>query len=108
MFPPFFQKVDLYSLGIIFFEMCYPLLTGMERVNILVNLRNSEIILPTDFTEDERPQHVHIIRYVLWPLNALDILSSWKSSVCDLLLTDINFTFEFISFGWAPYTVQPL
>lgn len=34
------QKVDLYSLGIIFFEMCYkPLTTSMERVKVLGNLR---------------------------------------------------------------------
>lgn len=34
------QKVDLYSLGVIFFEMCYrPLKTTMERVKILGNLR---------------------------------------------------------------------
>ena len=34
------QKVDLYSLGIIFFEMCSPSLsTGMERVKILSLLR---------------------------------------------------------------------
>lgn len=39
-----FQKVDLYSLGVIFFEMCYrPLATGMERVKVLVNLRNSRL-----------------------------------------------------------------
>jgi translation initiation factor 2-alpha kinase 4 len=67
------QKVDIYSLGIIFFEMCYhPLPTGMERVKVLINLRNSEIIFPFDFTEDGRPQQVHIIRYVLLPLNMLD------------------------------------
>lgn len=34
------QKVDLYSLGIIFFEMCYrPLPTGMERVKTVGNIR---------------------------------------------------------------------
>ena len=34
------EKVDLYSLGIIFFEMCYkPLETTMERVKVLGNLR---------------------------------------------------------------------
>ena len=34
------EKVDLYSLGVIFFEMCYkPLPTGMERVKILGLLR---------------------------------------------------------------------
>ena len=31
------QKVDLYSLGIIFFEMCYPpLATGMERIKVRI------------------------------------------------------------------------
>lgn len=60
-----FQKVDLYSLGIIFFEMCYhPLTTVMERVKVLVNLRNNAIILPVDFTEDGRTREIHIIRYV--------------------------------------------
>ena len=34
------QKVDLYSLGIIFFEMCYkPLTTSMERARVLGSLR---------------------------------------------------------------------
>ena len=34
------EKVDLYSLGVIFFEMCYkPLPTGMERVKVLGLLR---------------------------------------------------------------------
>lgn len=41
------QKVDLYSLGIIFFEMCHrPFSTGMERVEILAALRSSKIQLP--------------------------------------------------------------
>ena len=44
------QKVDVYSLGIMFFEMCYkPLDTGMERVKILGNLRLPNIIIPEDF-----------------------------------------------------------
>ncbi len=34
------QKVDLYSLGVIFFEMCSPpLATGMERIKVLTDLR---------------------------------------------------------------------
>ena len=41
------QKVDLYSLGIIFFEMCYkPLTTSMERVKVLGNLRTVSACLP--------------------------------------------------------------
>ena len=36
----FSQKVDMYSLGVILFEMCYrPLTTGMERVKTLGLLR---------------------------------------------------------------------
>lgn len=36
----FSQKVDMYSLGIILFEMCYrPLTTGMERVKTIGQLR---------------------------------------------------------------------
>ncbi|KAI5960796.1 GCN2 [Candida pseudojiufengensis] len=33
------DKVDMFSLGVIFFEMCYPLATGMERAMILNKLR---------------------------------------------------------------------
>ena len=47
------QKVDLYSLGIIFFEMCYkPLTTSMERVEVLGNLRTVSACLP------ERYNHI--------------------------------------------------
>ena len=60
------QKVDIYSLGIMFFEMCYrPLTTGMERVKILSNVRKESIELPEDFDEIERPKEVHIIRWLL-------------------------------------------
>lgn len=41
------QKVDLYSLGIIFFEMCHrPFETGMERVETLAALRSPKILIP--------------------------------------------------------------
>lgn len=42
-------KVDQYSLGIILFEMCYPLSTGMERHHVLGALRQSDCTLPSDF-----------------------------------------------------------
>lgn len=45
----FDAKVDIYSLGIIFFEMCYPFSTGMERVMALTALRSSDITFPPDF-----------------------------------------------------------
>ncbi|XP_061166164.1 eIF-2-alpha kinase GCN2-like [Saccostrea echinata] len=60
------QKVDLYSLGIIFFEMCYkPLATGMERVKILGNLRLPEIKFPEDFNQYELQNQTHIIKWLL-------------------------------------------
>ncbi|GAB5588590.1 eukaryotic translation initiation factor 2-alpha kinase [Umbelopsis nana] len=41
------QKVDMFSLGVIFFEMCYPLTTGMQRAMVLQDLRNGKF--PSDF-----------------------------------------------------------
>lgn len=47
------QKVDLYSLGIIFFEMCHrPFGTGMERVETLAALRSPKIQLPAWIEND--------------------------------------------------------
>lgn len=43
------EKVDMYSLGVIFFEMCYELGTGMERAVTLNNLRLEEIKVPEPF-----------------------------------------------------------
>ncbi|KAL0111656.1 hypothetical protein PUN28_013086 [Cardiocondyla obscurior] len=60
------QKVDIYSLGIIFFEMTYkPLTTGMERVKILLNLRSKEIVFPSDISETDVLSQIHIIRWLL-------------------------------------------
>lgn len=59
------QKVDIYSLGVILFEMCYRALnTGMERIKILSGLRSKEIIFPSDFlVENEKKQK--LIRWLL-------------------------------------------
>uniref|UniRef100_A0A8D0CTC2 eIF-2-alpha kinase GCN2 n=1 Tax=Sander lucioperca TaxID=283035 RepID=A0A8D0CTC2_SANLU len=44
------QKVDLFSLGIILFEMCYrPMTTGAERISVLSQLREP-MVFPEDFT----------------------------------------------------------
>ena len=73
------QKVDLYSLGIIFFEMCYrPMLTGMERIKTLTSMRLPTVDLPDDFNELELDKQVCIF-YLLchclldginWKLNS--------------------------------------
>lgn len=60
------QKVDIYSLGIIFFEMCYPKLsTGMERVKILANLRLPDIVFPNDIEEQLSEQQIYLIKWLL-------------------------------------------
>eukprot|EP00063_Salmo_salar_P091107 XP_014065942.1 PREDICTED: eukaryotic translation initiation factor 2-alpha kinase 4-like isoform X3 [Salmo salar] len=46
------QKVDLFSLGIILFEMSYrPMTTGSERISVLSQLRMEDINFPEDFPE---------------------------------------------------------
>lgn len=41
-------KVDIYSLGIILFELLIPFVTEMERVDVLRNLRKS--VFPSNFS----------------------------------------------------------
>lgn len=43
-------KVDIYSLGIIFFELLTPFFTDMERIVALSNLKN--FIFPKNFMEN--------------------------------------------------------
>jgi translation initiation factor 2-alpha kinase 4 len=50
------SKVDMYSLGIIFFEMCYRPIVGMERAQVIERLRQKQPALPSDF--DVREKHV--------------------------------------------------
>ncbi|KAI8785192.1 eukaryotic translation initiation factor 2-alpha kinase 4 [Biomphalaria glabrata] len=60
------QKVDMYSLGVIFFEMCYRSLpTEHERAIILNNLRHPTIIFPQDFNATENALQIKIIRWLL-------------------------------------------
>lgn len=55
------DKVDMYSLGIIFFEMCYPLETAMERHQVLIKIRERKHNLPSDFQVSEYPVQADII-----------------------------------------------
>ncbi|XP_048580135.1 eIF-2-alpha kinase GCN2-like isoform X3 [Nematostella vectensis] len=60
------EKVDVYSLGIIFFEMTYrPLATGMERVKTIGNLRTEKIIFPDDFDKKALSKQTMIITWLL-------------------------------------------
>lgn len=75
------EKVDMYSLGIIFFEMCYPLSTGMERAKILNDLRLKTVEFPTNFVVSKYKTEKKIIRSLLDHnpqnrMSAKDLLSS--------------------------------
>uniref|UniRef100_UPI00358E2478 eIF-2-alpha kinase GCN2 isoform X2 n=1 Tax=Myxine glutinosa TaxID=7769 RepID=UPI00358E2478 len=60
------QKVDLYSLGIIFFEMCYRTMSTMsERVHVLQNLREEAMIFPEDFDEEKLKKQALVLRWLL-------------------------------------------
>lgn len=59
------EKIDMYSLGIIFFEMIYPFSTGMERVNILKGLRSSNVEFPKDFDVNNLRNEKKIISLLL-------------------------------------------
>ncbi|CAF2109491.1 unnamed protein product [Rotaria magnacalcarata] len=43
------QKVDIYAVGIILFELLYPFSTQMERIRTLKNIRLQAPVFPNDF-----------------------------------------------------------
>ncbi|ODA79871.1 hypothetical protein RJ55_05468 [Drechmeria coniospora] len=49
-------KVDMYSLGIIFFEMCYEPMLGMQKADVIGKLRQPKPVLPPDFKPEEKVQ----------------------------------------------------
>ncbi|XP_037602746.1 eIF-2-alpha kinase GCN2 [Sebastes umbrosus] len=60
------QKVDLFSLGIILFEMSYrPMTTGAERITVLSQLRVEPMIFPEDFAEYEQGIQRKVIEWLL-------------------------------------------
>jgi len=55
------DKVDMYSMGIIFFEMCYPLKTAMERDQVIRKIRERKHTLPAEFDQTEKALQGSII-----------------------------------------------
>lgn len=49
------ERVDMYSLGIMFFEMSFPFQTAMERLQVLRKLRK-DCILPSTFQSELKEQ----------------------------------------------------
>ena len=52
------EKADMYSLGIILFEMSYPINTAMERMAVLSDLGDKTPKLPRDF---DKPLNAEIV-----------------------------------------------
>ncbi|XP_067098749.1 eIF-2-alpha kinase GCN2 isoform X2 [Osmerus mordax] len=60
------QKVDLFSLGIILFEMSYrPMTTSSERISVLSLLRTEAIQFPEDFVKYESGTQRKVIGWLL-------------------------------------------
>uniref|UniRef100_A0AAV2JI99 non-specific serine/threonine protein kinase n=1 Tax=Knipowitschia caucasica TaxID=637954 RepID=A0AAV2JI99_KNICA len=60
------QKVDLFSLGIILFEMSYrPMTTGAERITVLSQLRVEPITFPEDFNLNNQGTQRDVIEWLL-------------------------------------------
>ncbi|XP_029456049.1 eIF-2-alpha kinase GCN2 isoform X2 [Rhinatrema bivittatum] len=60
------QKVDLFSLGIIFFEMSYhPMNTTSERISVLSLLRQPSIVFPEDFDPVKNEKQTLVITWLL-------------------------------------------
>ncbi|KAJ5573630.1 uncharacterized protein N7459_008057 [Penicillium hispanicum] len=59
------EKVDMFSLGVIFFEMCHPLPTNMERDQTLRAIREKSHILPATFHQSEKVVQGQIIESLL-------------------------------------------
>jgi translation initiation factor 2-alpha kinase 4 len=59
------DKVDMYSMGIIFFEMCFPLKTAMERDKTIRLLRERKHDLPAEFGTPEKSLQGSIIESLI-------------------------------------------
>ncbi|KAK9811583.1 hypothetical protein WJX72_006503 [[Myrmecia] bisecta] len=59
------EKVDLYSLGVVAFELWHPFSTGMERAVLLRDLQEHGV-MPADW-EAANPQVAKLIRWLLAP-----------------------------------------
>lgn len=59
------DKVDMYSLGIIFFEMCVPLPTAMERHEVLTRIREKVHTLPPEFETGEKSLQGNVINSLI-------------------------------------------
>ncbi|CAF0773253.1 unnamed protein product [Rotaria sp. Silwood1] len=66
---PYNQKVDIYAMGIILFELLYPFSTQMERMRAIANVRLQTPVFPNDFERDGNNRNQLICRLIRWLLS---------------------------------------
>ena len=74
------SKVDMYSLGIMFFEMNFPMASGSERIHVLSGLNQPSHILPQRFHDEAYQIQGDII------LELIDHDPNIRPEAADLLL----------------------
>ncbi|KAF5357565.1 hypothetical protein D9757_013020 [Collybiopsis confluens] len=62
--PTDHSKADMYSLGVVFFEMNYSFSTGSERISVLERLRKPEVQFPPSW-DPSRSRQREIINWLL-------------------------------------------
>ena len=84
------HKVDIYSLGLIFFELFYPFATQMERIKTLLDVRNNKY--PPRFAR-ELPDEVCMRRFIMFYLGSVSYGRNYRNKnslvdspgICQLL-----------------------
>ncbi|PNY27719.1 Serine/threonine-protein kinase gcn2 [Tolypocladium capitatum] len=99
-------STKMYSLGIVFFEMCYQPMLGMQKADVIGQLRRPEPVLPADFKPTEETQTDIVLSLVNHspkerPSSA-DLLKSGKLPV-QMESETIRRTLEGLSDPSSPY-----
>ncbi len=77
------QKVDIYSLGIMLYEMFFAFPTNMERIHVLQNLRLKEILFDPKIDQQAYAKQIKLLKAML------NHDPTKRPSVKDLLMNDI-------------------
>ena len=106
-FSSYNDKVDMYSLGIILFEMCYPLSTAMERLLVVQDLRKKDHVLPAVFQSGDKMAQGNIIESLIShsPGNRPSSVELLRSGNLPLQIEDetIRRTLQSLSDSGSPY-----